>query len=206
MAIDRQAKVQVINDTNEDIFDVVLIHKHSNVSKEKHAWDKIERRNHGSSKMVAYQTGTKGLDWWVLLWKVRRGDLETVYISNPHNLRKLADFIEKYCDTAIKAATGALAIVSAVDPELITKVISGALSLTGALASMLINGEETEGFKEHMLTTKDSCEESARATFIRIGTHDNPDKKVISFESPSGISTTNYTEVGDIPATITRLL
>lgn len=202
MAKNMIGKVQIVNDTNEDILDVVLLHKYSNVYKDRHEWAHIEKRNHSSSVSVRYQVEDMGLDWWLLFWKVRRADAETVYISYPRNLRKLADYIERYCDKTIKVATGALAIATAVNPEPITKAITGALTLTGALASFLINGEETEGFKEHMLTKKDGCPEGQKPnplTIIRIGAHDNPDKKIITFESISGKSETNYTEVAYMP-------
>ena len=179
------ADVQVVNKTGHDIEFVTIAHKYSDDYKNSKTWGNL--RTGGVTKeplQAEYNTGflTTGRDWWIVTWKYK-GD-ETIYVTNPKNLRSLVDAMEQFAGKVLPLAG-----------EVVGSIVGGddggtvGSAAAAALGSLLLNSESTVGFKQHILREEDSRERNARPTIIEIG------EKEVRFSSSSGDSSTGFTEV-----------
>lgn len=171
------AQIRVKNETGKELRSVHVLHKYSNVYKNKQDWGAIPEGGYTSPDLqVDYNTGffTTGRDWWVVSWEYK-GD-NKVYFTDPPNLRGVVDLLEQVGDVAIK---GALAAASAAES-------AGTATAAGAAAgsvitSLLFNTESTSGFKQHILRDEDAGK--LTTIFIQGNNH-------VKWQSPSGISET----------------
>lgn len=184
-ATKRYAYVKVRNNTNKPMLAVGVVHKYSDNYKQHHEWPIIQPGELSSDQMtVTYNTGflTTGKDWWYISWYSE--DMETLYYSDPNNLRSVVDALENIApDVISKAAEAAAGLVTA--PESGPGAVVAAKAASAAAAATtkyMFNSESTAGFKQHILREDDQIK---RVTEIII----NADHS-ITFKSHSGTSKT----------------
>lgn len=206
----RTCKVFVENRSGKEIETLTLIHKYSDNYKNSFTW--VELPSGQTTKFplpCEYNTGTftTGKDWWLVEFTFK-GD-KAVYATAPNNFRGAFDAIEgafiKYDlgkkignilgSVAGGAAGGAIGTAAAPGAGTTIgtaagKAVGGAAgSLAGKeLQAALMNGEKTEGFKQHILRKADEL----TPTYIKIWS------STVTFESASGKSETNYKKVGEV--------
>jgi hypothetical protein len=191
----RTAKVVVKNNTGEDILNVRVNHKYSDVYKNPLLWEGVLESGATTNppKSVEYHTGafTTGRDWWSIIWT--QLDDDKVYYSNPTNFRGVFDALEEIGQIAVPiAATGAAAVVGAActgvsagacAPAALAGIYT-AIGAAGAVSTKMMNDESTVGFKQHILRSEDA-NQTVTITLLKNGE--------IEIKSPSGISRTVYT-------------
>ncbi|KAJ6442474.1 hypothetical protein O9K51_03649 [Purpureocillium lavendulum] len=92
--VTRTARVAVRNNTPRTLLNVTVLHKYSDLYKDRLHWDKIPPGVLSSGQLVSYNTGvlTTGADWWLITWYNR--DRDRFNFSNPNNFRRFLDFFE----------------------------------------------------------------------------------------------------------------
>jgi hypothetical protein len=129
------AWVQIVNNTGEQISEVTVLHKYSDVYKDNCIWDRLEAGQTSDGKTVNFNTGfgTTGVDWWLVTWLSQDG--RTFYYTDPENFRNLIDVLEDIASRYIGQAGGILG---------------------SAIANQVLNNESTSGFKQHILREGDN--------------------------------------------------
>ena len=182
----RKAKVQVKNSTGTTIYNVTVVHKYSDVHKEKMVW-KGELKPGASTPAnftVRFNTGvgTTGKDWWIVSWSESRDANSIVqYTTAPNNFRDIIDLAEKGAKVGIPIATTVLGVASVAAGPVAGLAIAGGSIIANELADKTMNTSKTSGFKQHILRKKDA----KKTTVINI-----TKKRKVAFKSPSGKSTT----------------
>lgn len=169
----RTTNVYVQNLTGLEIESVSVVHKYSNVFKERNTWGKLHNGQRTREPMkIRYNTGigTTGQDWWYVAWKFK-GDKRVQYTS-PNNFRNIIDAVERGVG---KAMLGFSKMTG--DPVILDKM---AKASTSAATNALFNNESTNGFKKHFLKKKDQ----ERGLMITITLNS------VKFDSASGHSST----------------
>jgi len=206
----REAQIFVENKTGKEIEIVTVIHKYSDVYKNSMTW--VELPNQVATKFpikCEYNTGafTTGKDWWLVTFKFKGND--DIYATSPNNLRSGFDAVEgaflkfdvvqRYATvmgTCLGATAGAVA-GTAIAPGPGTAVMGATFGAIGnqagnaagkELQKALMNGEKTEGFKQHILRKEDEN----KPTYIKIYL------SAVTFESPSGKSETIWKKVSQV--------
>ena len=181
-----QARVVVVNETSTPICSVSVVHKYSDVYKNRHEWPAVLTGTRAESEMtVDYQTGaaTTGRDWWIITWYSE--DMKTLWYSDPNNFRGLLDKLESLAPDIVKEVAeridALLAKKDQASEEEAMMVADLARFLARATTDHLFNSEATERFKQHILREEDAD----ALTEIVI----NPDR-TITFQSKSGNSNT----------------
>ena len=158
----RSARVRVINLSSQRLESVTLIHKYSDVFKDREHWTAIEPGEASADCLVArYHTGllTLGRDWWMLVWYTNG---TTLHHSGPQNFRALVDWMEGFGSEAVAAAVGTLATLP--HEWSATKSLAAAMT-AAAIAKVttegLFNSETTDGFKQHILRAGDEAVDMA---------------------------------------------
>ena len=140
----RRAPIYIENRTGGELEYVALVHKYSDVYKDKETFANIANGVRSNDYLIArYNTGfgTTGKDWWQVSWK-KKGD-NRVYYTNPNNFRGIFDAVEN-----------------------LAKKTSAKLA-TDEITALFFNSEGTKGFKQHILRSKDEN----RPTIIAIYNH-----------------------------------
>lgn len=179
----REAYSTVYNDTPDPLISVSLLHKYSDVYKNHQEYPVIKPNGEFGVPFcrVDYNTGieTTGRDWWAVSWYT--SDLKNFCYTDPANFRGFFDVVDH-------VAPGLITAVAAVAAAVITEGDAGSTQKAAELAwettNQLFNTEATKGYKQHILTGKDS----QRFVDLRIKTGGKAE-----IHSPSGVSTTKYT-------------
>jgi len=135
----RATQVRIQNLTGLEIESVSVVHKYSNVFKDRKNWGKLSHGKMTKNPMkIRYNTGafTTGQDWWFVSWKYKGND--SIQYTSPNNFRGFVDFVERF----------------ALAPFEITKAVIGN-NPTSVLGEALFNRESTVGFKKHLLRADD---------------------------------------------------
>jgi len=135
----RQTQVRVQNLTGLEIESISVVHKYSDVFKDKHHWGKLPHGKITNKPMkIRYNTGafTTGQDWWFITWKYKGND--SIQYTSPNNFRNFVDFVES------------IVLI----PFDLSRAIIGN-NPASVLADTLFNHESTVGFKKHLLRTDD---------------------------------------------------
>lgn len=179
---ERSTHVRVINLSDEALQSVTLIHKYSDVFRDRQHWAHISAGDSGDAALVArFHTGplTLGRDWWLLVWYTNG---TTLHHSGPHNFRALVDWMEGFGSEAVAAAAG---VLSALPREWSAPTSLAAAMAAAAIAKVttegLFNSEATAGYKQHILRAEDA--EADMAVYVTAG-------GTVIFRSPSGKSWT----------------
>jgi len=178
----RGTYVHVQNLTGLEIESVSVIHKYSNVFKEKGDWGSLQNGRMTQHPMkIRYNTGalTTGKDWWLVTWKYK--DNNSVRYTAPNNFRGLIDFVERMHILPFKAVDATLG-----KTPLLQKL---SMSPTAKLAGGLMNTGSTKGFKRHLLRAKDQ----ANGVIISIS------QNSVAFDSASGHSSTEGIRTKHLP-------
>lgn len=187
----RTADVQVENKTGREIEFVTVAHMYSDNYKNSKTWGNLPDGRMTREFLAAeYNTGfgTTGVDWWIVTWKFKGDD--TVYVTDPYNLRSVADGLEKF-------ALSALPAVGKLVGEFVAAAVGAPPDAGGAIGGkaaeevgkLLLNSESTVGFKKHTLRAKDSTQKKAAATVVEITSAE------VKFRSPSGVSTVGFAPI-----------
>lgn len=169
----RSTTVRVQNLTGLEIESVSVVHKYSNVFKEKTDWGNL-----GNGKMtqrpmkIRYNTGalTTGQDWWLVTWKYKGNN--SVRYTAPNNFRGIIDMVERMHILPFEAVNASLS-----KTPMLQKL---AMSPTAKLAGGLMNTGSTKGFKKHLLRKSDQ----RNGVIITIS------QNSVAFDSASGHSST----------------
>ncbi|RDA87697.1 hypothetical protein CP532_1781 [Ophiocordyceps camponoti-leonardi (nom. inval.)] len=155
------ARVTIQNNSPGDIKSVSLVHKYSNVFKNRAEWPVIKKwtsPDYHHHAIVEYNTGpfTTGRDWWLLSFYT--DDMSTNYITNPNNFRSVFDFLESIGPVVTISIAGATAgILGALaGPATGVMASTAAAAVAKATTDRLFNAESTVGFKQHILRTEDA--------------------------------------------------
>lgn len=165
----RTTNVRVQNLTGLEIESVSVVHKYSNVYKEKMDWGRLENGKMTTRPMkINYNTGflTTGQDWWLVTWKYKGNN--SLRYTAPRNFRGIIDFVEKMHLQPLALSNRGI------------NKLTGANLPTAKLAEALMNLGSTKGFKKHFLKKKDQ----KNGVIITI-THNS-----VAFDSASGHSST----------------
>lgn len=169
----RSTTVHVQNLTGLDIESVSVVHKYSNVFREKTDWGKLSNGKMTRQFMkIRYNTGalTTGQDWWLVTWKYKRNN--SVLYTAPNNFRGIVDMVERMHLLPYEAVNTSMRQVPGFQLLSITP--------TARLANGLMNSGSTKGLKKHLLRKSDQ----ANGVIITIR-HDS-----VAFDSASGHSST----------------
>ncbi|KJZ71454.1 hypothetical protein HIM_09178 [Hirsutella minnesotensis 3608] len=183
--VERRARVAVVNESATPLIAVSVVHKYSDVYKNRHEWPAILPGKRSESDMIVdYHTGytTTGRDWWLITWF--SDDLKTVWFSSPTNFRASIDKLGSFAPASIEKVEETVAALLAegqVSEEQAKMAADISCSLARATTDHLFNSEATEGFKQHILREDDADQ----LTEIVI----NSDH-TITFKSKSGNSET----------------
>ncbi|TNE68865.1 hypothetical protein EP331_14715 [bacterium] len=182
----RNAFIQVKNSSNSTIYNVIVIHKYSDISKEKKTW--IGELKPGQSTpadfKVRYQTGfgRTGADWWIVTWTEARDENSvTQYTTDPQNFRGIIDQLEKGAKKGIPIATTVIGVASVGLGPVAGLAVAGGSIVANEIADKTLGNGGTAGFKKHTLKEEDK----KLTTVINI-----TKKRNVSFKSKSGKSTT----------------
>ena len=209
-ATDRTAQVRIVNNTGRDIPFVQLNHVYGDIYEDKGAWVGLDNGQTSSAVEVRYQTGfgTTSVDWWMITWSFDSsvGD-PYIYKTNPNNFRSTIDAVESFLSAGINiynyATTpqyeliiseslslagynGHLPTLDGVGQSAKSFAKANAVGLALTVASSMLNAQETDGYKRHLLTSGDETGNG----FVDITLKENGD---VTISSPSGISDTVYT-------------
>lgn len=181
----RTAYVQILNQTNQPIYNVTVMHKYSDVFKDQYTWKQVNPGSKSQGNMTArFNTGafTTGKDWWIVTWTVANDKNSVMqYTTNPNNFRDVIDVMERGAKVGIPIATTALGVASVGVGPVAGLAIAGGSIIANELAARTMNNESTAGFKQHILRGEDA----KQVTQIRI----KPNGTVV-FRSKSGKSET----------------
>lgn len=171
----RTARVVLVNDTSKPLVAASIVHKYSDVYKDKGTWAIIMPGESSSEMTADYITGlgTTGRDWWLVQWFSE--DIKTRYYSKPNNFQ-LLEKVEPVLLAKAAAAGGGL--VSGSNPA-----AALANKLAELMANLVLNEEGTEGFKMYILRGSDE-KQVVKITIKEGG--------LIDFNSPSGCASTVY--------------
>lgn len=179
----RATKVHVQNLTGLEIESVSVIHKYSNVFREKTDWGRLPNGKMTRRFMkIRYNTGalTTGQDWWLVTWKYKGNN--SVRYTAPKNFRGIIDMVERMHLLPLEAVNATLSQTPA--PQILEK------SPTALLAGGLLNTGSTKGFKKHLLRASDQ----ANGVIITIS------QNSVAFDSASGHSSTEGIHTRHLPA------
>jgi len=181
-----KAKVQVINNSGNAIYNVTIFHKYSDIFKDKKTWPGA--LNAGAKTAadfsVRYQTGfgRTGADWWLVTWTEAKDENSvTQYTTAPKNFRAVIDFYEKVGKVGIPIATSVLGVASVAAGPAVGLAVAGGSIIANEIADRTFNNESTVGYKKHEFKSEDKN----KVTTITIGK-----KRNVTFKSPSGTSKT----------------
>jgi hypothetical protein len=181
-----KATIQVVNNTGSPIYNVTVLHKYSDVFKEKNTWDGVLQPGQSTPAnfTVRYQTGfgRTGADWWLVTWTEAKDANSVVqYTTSPNNFRDIIDFYEKVGKVGIPIATAVLGVASVAAGPVVGLAVAGGSIIANEIAARTFNNASTAGFKKHSLASEDK----KKITQIKI-----TKKREVNFVSKSGKSNT----------------
>ncbi|PFH56069.1 hypothetical protein XA68_17118 [Ophiocordyceps unilateralis] len=186
----RTSPVTIINKSGTSLSSISLVHKYSNIYKERHEWAYLAPGEKAADYMtVSYHTGplTTGRDWWLLTFYTDQGRI--LYTTSPYNFRAAIDALESVASTLALAAAGAGAGLAGFSGLGGFLAPLAAVALAKLTTDQMYNSESTAGMKQHILRAED--EMGIMHVVV------NPDFTV-HFLSRSGLSTTG-TVRGEVP-------
>ncbi|WP_222419565.1 hypothetical protein, partial [Xenorhabdus innexi] len=95
MITPQEAKINICNDSDNEILSIDVVHKYSDIKEYKTNYSVEGEYQTGMCTApmdVKYNTGfgTTGVDWWMVTWVTADG---TVYITCPNNYRDIIDVL-----------------------------------------------------------------------------------------------------------------
>ena len=160
----RTTDVRIQNLTGLEIEFISVVHKYSDVFKDRGDWGRLNNGSMTKKPMkIRYNTGafTTGQNWWFVAWKYKGND--SIQYTSPNNFRNFVDFVEQ------------LALV----PFDFTKAFIGN-NPASAIGDALLNDESTVGFKKHLL--RESDQKNGVIISLTVGS--------VKFDSATGHSST----------------
>lgn len=151
----RKAEVEIVNQTEQKILSVSVVHKYSDNYVNEHTWGIVEPNGSSSPPLtVDYHTGalTTGRDWWLVSWLEEDGN---AYMTSPQNFRELFDAIESGLVKA-KDLIKNLGESLRNKPDDKAQAAGIAMQIINKIVQPLLNNSKTAGFKQHILRAEDA--------------------------------------------------
>ncbi|KAF3484215.1 uncharacterized protein GIQ15_03539 [Arthroderma uncinatum] len=182
----KTARVVVVNDTPRPLVAVSVVHKSSNVYRNREEWAMIQPGKHSAPELqVEYPTGSAAADdgSWLVIWYSE--DLQALWHSDPSDSVFPSEMLDRQTPEQVQKVEEALAAGSGPG----SKGALLATALAKSTTDRLFNSESTEGFVQHVLHDEDADQ----LTEIVINANDT-----ITFKSKSG---STETKASSKPAT-----